>query len=222
MSWIFDWVRYALVHWGYLALFAGLLGEDAGLPLPGETILMLAAFLSHKASGLSLGWLIVVGIAAAVTGDNLGFLLGRWLGPRLLGWLRRQFHMGDDIETAKELIHRHGKATVFWARYVFGLRTVAGPVAGALDMEWKSFFLYNALGGATWVTFIALIGYGFSHEFHSLLGYFEKASWAVAGGIFLVGYLLWRKKRKQVREKLHGDERGNNPGSKDEERSAAD
>ena len=197
MHWIAHMVRMALVHWGYLALAGGLLGEDAGIPLPGETILMLASFTAHKTGQLSITWVIVIGIAAAIVGDNLGFFLGRWLGPRLLNWLRRKFHMDEDVDVAKDQIKRHGGATVFWARYIFGLRTITGPVAGALGMDWKRFLVFNALGAATWVTAISLTGYGFATQFHSLLGYFEKASWGISGGVFLIGYLIWRGKKKE-------------------------
>ncbi|HEY1809050.1 MAG TPA: DedA family protein, partial [Acidobacteriaceae bacterium] len=122
---------------------------------------------------------------------------------RLLNWLRRKFHMDDEIETAKDQIRRHGGATVFWARYVFGLRTITGPVAGALGMEWKKFLLWNALGAVTWVSSIALTGYAFSHEFNSLLSYFEKASWVISAGIFGVGYVLWRRRKAGVQAKIH-------------------
>lgn len=198
MGWLANTVQQALVHWGYLALVLGLLGEDAGLPLPGETVLMFAAFLAHKTHKLSLPLLIVIGIAAAVMGDNLGFWAGRKLGPSVLRWLLAKFHMEDDLTAAKDQIRRHGAATVFWARYIFGLRTVAGPVAGALGMEWKKFLLANSLGAATWVTAVAMVGYAFANEFKSLLDMFEKASWALAGAVAGVGYLLWRRAKKQA------------------------
>src|SRR6185437_4770128 len=104
MSWLAHMVRYALVHWGYLALTTGLIGEDAGLPLPGETVLMFASFLSHKTRQLNIAYIIPIGIAAAICGDNLGFLAGRKFGPRLLKWLRAKFHMGEDIAVAEEQI----------------------------------------------------------------------------------------------------------------------
>lgn len=198
-------VRIALERWGYLALAAGLLGEDAGVPIPGETVLMFSSFISHKSQALDLWAIILVGTAAAITGDNIGFWLGRKLGPRLLRWSRKKLHMGDDIDVAKDQIKRHGAATVFWARYIFGLRTITGPVAGALDMEWRRFLLYNALGAGTWVTAISVAGYLFADEFQSLLGYFEKGSWAVSGGVFLVGYILWRRKKKEFHEHKQSD-----------------
>lgn len=197
MNWIAHIVRNALEHWGYLALACGLLGENAGLPLPGETVLMFASFIAHKSNHLALWAVILVGIAAAVLGDNLGYLVGRRLGPRLLKWFRNKLNMSDEVDVATDQIRRHGAATVFWARYIFGLRTIAGPVAGALGMEWRRFFIYNVMGACTWVTAITLTGYLFANGFHSLLGYFEKGSWAISAGIFGLGYFLWRRKKKE-------------------------
>jgi membrane-associated protein len=202
MHWLENVIRHALTHYGYWAILGALLGENAGLPLPGETALMFAAFLAHKTQGLQLIWVIVVGFVAAVTGDNLGFLLGRTLGKRLIRWMKKLFHMNDeDIAAAKDQIRRHGAATVFWARYIFGLRTVAGPLAGVLGMEWKKFLKYNALGAAAWVTSIALVGYGFASKFQTLLDYFEKASWIIAAGLFAFGYWMWRRQKKGFKER---------------------
>lgn len=202
MHWIYHIIRYTLTHWGYWAVLAGLLGENAGLPVPGETVLMFASFLSHKNTDLQLMWVIVAGTAAAIMGDNLGFLLGRKLGTRLIRWMKKIFHLDDtDIGAAKNQIRCHGGATVFWARYIFGLRTVAGPLAGVLGMEWKKFILFNALGAATWVTSMAMIGYTFADQFETLLGFFEKASWTMAAGLFVLGYFLWRKKKKHFKER---------------------
>lgn len=201
MSWLADIIRHALARWGYLALAVILLGEDAGLPLPGEMTLLLSSFLSHKTSGLHLALLIAVGVAAAIVGDNLGYFLGKWLGRRLLRWMRDKFHMEEEIAIATVQIRRHGPATIFWSRFVFGLRTLAGPVAGALGMEWKVFLLYNALGAAAWVTTIALTGYAFANKFDSFLGYIEKGAWVVSAGIFAVGYFVWRQEKKEYKER---------------------
>ena len=201
MHWIADIVQNALVHWGYLALAIGLLGEDAGLPLPGETVLMFASFLSKKHGELSLAIIIPVGIGAAVLGDNCGFWIGRKLGPRILRWLREKAKLREDVAVAEDQIHRHGGATVFWARYIFGLRTVTGPVAGALGMDWRKFLFFNVLGACTWVTFISMAGFGFAHGFDNFIGYFEKASWAISGGVFAIGYFLWKREKKQYRER---------------------
>lgn len=200
MEWLAHVAADFLARWGNLALAGGLLGESAGLPLPGETILMSASFVAHKTSQLNIFLVILVGTAAAVLGDNLGYWAGKRAGPRLLSWLKRKFNLEEDIAVAAEQIRRHGGATIFWARYIVGLRTIAGPVAGALHMEWKKFFLSNLSGAACWITSMALIGYLFAARMHSLGVYIEKASWVISGTIFGVGYILWRKKKRKLRE----------------------
>lgn len=197
MQWLYHSVRHLLVHWGYWAVLIGILGEDAGLPLPGETILMFAAFLCEKGTGLHLLWIILIGIGAAIMGDNLGFFLGRKIGPRLIRWMRGASLVEvESVNVAKDQIRRHGAATVFWARYIVGLRVVAGPLAGVLGMEWRKFLLFNALGAACWVISITLLGYAFANSFQSLLTYFEKASWVMVIGLVTVGYLIWRHEKK--------------------------
>ena len=207
MHWLDHIARHALVHWGYWAVLGALLGENAGVPLPGESTLMFASFLAHKSGELQLLWVVVAGVGAAIMGDNLGFLLGRKLGFRLIRWMKKVFRLDDeDIAAAKDQIQRHGGLTVFFARYIFGLRTIAGPLAGVLGMEWKRFVFFNALGAATWVTAIALTGYAFANEFSSLLDYVEKASWAIAAGLFALGYYFWRRQKKNFKQR-HGQDR---------------
>ena len=81
---IFDLLRGALVHYGYWAVAALLLLENAGLPLPGETILLLASFLAYSEHELALPWVIVVGTVATTLGGELGFALGRHGGRPLI------------------------------------------------------------------------------------------------------------------------------------------
>jgi len=202
MHWIYQAIRHFLVTWGYWAVLIGVAGEDAGLPIPGETTLMFAAFLAHKTAQLNIYWVIAVGTLAASMGDNLGYLLGRKFGRPLIRRIKKLFRMDDeDIGAAKDLIAHHGGKTIYFARFIFGLRTVAGPLAGMLDMEWWRFFKFNFLGAATWATAISLMGYAFADQFDTLLGYFEKASWALAAGLFTAGYLAWRRYKKRYKDK---------------------
>lgn len=201
MEWLYHAVRHLLVHWGYWALLAGLLGENAGLPVPGETVLVFAGFLAHKGAGLHLAWIILIGTGAATMGDNIGFFLGRKFGPRFIRWLQRVFHLdNEDIAVAKDQIQRHGAMTVFWARFIFGLRVVAGPLAGMLGMEWKEFVVFNALGAVTWVTTMGLVGFVFADRFRNLLTYFEKASWILLVCVFALAYFIWRHERRLFEE----------------------
>ena len=200
MHWLFHIIEHALVHWGYWVVLAGVFGESMGLPLPGEAVLLFASFLSHRSNHLQLVWVVAFGIVGAVAGDNFGFLLGRWWGPSLLRWVSNTFGMKEDVATARAEILRHGAVAVFWARFMVVFRTIAGPVAGMLGMDWKRFLLFNALGGATWVTAVALFGYAFANKFHSLLEYFDKALWIITVAAFILGYLLWRSRKRKFRE----------------------
>jgi membrane-associated protein len=149
MHWLYHIIRHTLVHWGYWAIVAGLLSENAGFPLPGETVLMFSSFLAHKHTRLDLMWVIVVATAASIMGDNVGYLLGHTFGSRLIRWMKKIFRWDDnDVGAAKDQLRRHGAATIFWARYIFGLRTIAGPLAGMLGMEWKRFLIYNRARGS--------------------------------------------------------------------------
>jgi len=91
MGWFNQTISHLLSTWGYWAVSIGLLGENAGLPLPGETVLMLASFEAHKRSGLHIQWVILVGIATATIGDNVGFFLGRHYGEPLIRWANAIF-----------------------------------------------------------------------------------------------------------------------------------
>lgn len=202
MHWIYHTVRSLLDSWGYWVILLGLLGEDAGLPVPGETVLMFASFLAHKNGRLEIYWVILCGTGSAVLGDNIGFFLGRRFGKTFIGWAKKLFHLeNEDIRAAKDLIRRHGGRTIFFSRFIFGLRTIAGPLAGSLDMEWKKFLKFNVLGAAAWVTTMAMAGYAFANEFQTLLGYIEKASWAMAAGLFIFGYLIWRRQKHNYRDR---------------------
>jgi len=202
MHWLYHTVREVLTSWGYWAILAGLLGENAGLPVPGETVLMFASFLAHKDTKLELQWVIVCGTGAAILGDNAGYWLGRRFGRTLIRWAKKLFRLDNqDIQAARDLIKRHGARTIFFSRFIFGLRTIAGPLAGSLDMEWKTFLKFNALGGAAWVATMSSVGYAFAGEFESLLGYIEKASWAIAAGLFLTGYLIWRRQKRNYKKR---------------------
>jgi membrane-associated protein len=200
MHWFYHLVRHILVSWGYWALLLALFGESMGLPLPGETVLMFASFLTHKQTGLRIEWVILIGIAAAVMGDNLGFYLGRHFGKTFIRWAKKILRLDDeDIQAAKKLIERHGGRTIFFSRFIFGLRTIAGPMAGSLEMPWMRFFKFNLSGAATWVVGMSFMGYAFANEFNSLLGYIEKASWGIAGGLLLLGYLVWRRAKHRYK-----------------------
>jgi undecaprenyl-diphosphatase len=142
---------------GYPALAALIFGESAGLPLPGETALITAGGL--VAGGhLTLPLVILVAATAAIVGDTLGYWLGRRGGRRFL--LRPGFgatHRRHAVERADRFFARYGVATVFFGRWVPGVRVVAAVMAGATKMPWRRFALANAAGAFAWASTVATI-----------------------------------------------------------------
>jgi membrane-associated protein len=140
-------------------VFFGILFENAGIPLPGETILIVASVLARTKHQLSIAEVAVIPVLAAITGDNLGFALGRYGGRPLLDRYRHVFHIEEEtVRKGESLFTRRGGMAVFFARFITGLRVVAGPMAGALRMHWYSFLLFNALGAVGWVGVITTLG----------------------------------------------------------------
>ncbi len=140
---------------GYPVLFGLVLGESAGLPVPGETALLTAGVLAG-AGHLSLPLVIAVAIAAAVTGDTLGSWLGR-RGGRAALTHRGPFAAGraHALERGERFFDRHGAKTVFLGRFVPGVRVVAAVLAGAGAMSWPRFAIYNVSGAFAWASLVA-------------------------------------------------------------------
>lgn len=193
-----DLLRGALVHYGYWAVAALLLLENAGLPLPGETILLLASFLAYTEHELQLPWVILVGIVAATAGGELGFALGRHGGRPLVERYRHLFSIdAETMARGDRLFERYGAATVFLARFIFGMRVLAALLAGALHMSWRKFTLFNFLGAAVWVSAICGAGYLFGGHWGRLAHDLKRFDLAVAIVLVVAALLLWWRKRRK-------------------------
>jgi membrane protein DedA with SNARE-associated domain len=195
---VFEHIRQFLVHWGYWGIAAFLLLENAGVPLPGETILLLASVLAFKNHELRLQWIIVVGTLACTAGDNLGYWIGRAGGRPLLERWKKFFHVKDEhIHSGEELLERHGAPAIFFARFIAGARIVAGPLAGVLRMHWPKFALFNFLGALTWVTVIASLGYLFGSQIDRLLATVKRVELALLI-MLLIGFAIYLCRKKKA------------------------
>ena len=194
---ILDFLRGLLVQYGYWAVAAALLLENAGIPVPGETILLLASFLAFSEHALDLRWIIFVGTIAATLGDNLGFALGHYGGRRLLERYQRFFRVrAATLERGEQIFARYGSVTVFFARFVFGMRIIAGPLAGVLRMPWRKFLFFNFLGALLWVTVIAGMGYLFGQHWQRLVQDLKVFDIAVAVvAVLVIAFVWWRRRR---------------------------
>lgn len=195
---ILDLLRNAVVQYGYWAVAAALLLENAGVPVPGETILLLASFLAYSQQELQLSWIIVVATIAATLGDNLGFALGYYGGRPLLMRYQSLFRIHDKtLARGESLFARFGPVTIFFARFVFGMRIVAGPLAGVLRMPWRRFLVFNFLGAGVWVTAISAAGYLFGRHWQRLAAAMKRVDIAIAIVALLVAAYVWWRGRRQ-------------------------
>jgi membrane protein DedA with SNARE-associated domain len=156
-----EYVKHLIVAYGYVAIGVIVGLESMGLPLPGESVLVLAALYSGR-HDLSIAGVVTAAATGAIVGDNIGYWIGRELGYRLL--LRYGGYIGlsaGKIKLGQYLFLRHGGKVVFFGRFAAILRILAALLAGANRMDWRRFLLANAAGGIVWA---ATVGFG-AHAF---------------------------------------------------------
>jgi membrane protein DedA with SNARE-associated domain len=195
---IFDLLRSALAHYGYWAIAGALLLENAGVPMPGETVLLLASFLAYSERSLQLPWIIMVGTVAATLGDNVGYAIGHYGGRRLLDRYRNIFRVSDAaVARGERLFLRYGAVAILFARFVFGMRVIAGPMAGVLRMPWKKFAVFNFLGAGLWVTVISVLGYAFGSRWKLLMQFMKRFDLALVAVFVVIIAAMWWRSRKE-------------------------
>jgi membrane protein DedA with SNARE-associated domain len=189
-------LRGAVVHYGYWAVAALLLLESAGLPVPGETILLLASFLAYTEHELKLPWVIVIGTVATTLGGELGFAIGKHGGRPLIERYRHVFYIRtESLARGEQLFDRYGSVTVFFARFLFGMRVLASLLAGALHMPWRKFVVFNFLGAAVWVAVICGAGYLFGGHWNRLAHDLKRFDLAVAIVVVVAALFWWWRNR---------------------------
>jgi membrane protein DedA with SNARE-associated domain len=189
-----------LTRYGYWTVAVALLLENAGLPLPGESILLLASFFAYSQHNLRLSYIILVGICAATIGDNLGFLTGRYGGRALLQHYGKTLHIREAaIRRGEGLFARYGAATIFVARFIAGMRVIAGPLAGVLRMDWRKFAIFNFLGATLWVSVIASVGYFFGRHWYTLFHIIKTLNILLLLAVVIILVFWWKRKRTEAR-----------------------
>ena len=194
-------LRRYFVEYGYWTIAVVLLLENAGIPLPGETTLLFAAFLAFSEHHLTLWGIIVVGIVACTIGDNLGYWIGHHGGRPLLERQRQVFRISPQhLGRGERFFAKYGTFTIFFARFIFGMRIIAGPLAGVLKMPWRKFLIFNFLGATLWVSVIASLGYFFGSRLQWLTEELEQVEIALLVVLVIAALILrWRALRRPVR-----------------------
>jgi membrane-associated protein len=195
---IFQTLTDFFARYGYWVVFFGVMLENGGLPLPGETVLLFAGFLAYQGQ-IQLVWAIGVAIAGATLGDSLGYTLGRYGGNAFFDrYVKRFRFMAHRFEDAKGLFLRRGHWAVFTGRFITGLRVLAGPLAGLFKMPYLRFLFFNFTGAVVWATAIGCVGFLFGNSWNDL-AHVIKDLHRVAQGLVavlaLVGLIVYLKRR---------------------------
>jgi len=190
-----------LATYGYLAVLALVAVESMGIPVPGETMLLVAAIYAGTTHRLSLPLVIAAAAAGAILGDNIGYLIGREGGFRLLVRYGPAVGLTDrKLKLGQYLFLRHGGKVVFFGRFVAVLRILAAFLAGTTRMPWRSFLLFNAAGGVVWATVFGLGGYLFGDSIHRIGGPLAIAT-AVLGVIGMAaGVIILRRNERRLED----------------------
>lgn len=191
-------IQHLAHEYGYGAVFFGILLENAGVPLPGETITIVGGFLAGSGE-LSYWGVLGSAIAGAVLGDSFGYWLGTIGGWALLVRLGRIFRFSEiQLEEVRDQFSQNAAKAVFLGRFVALLRIFAGPLAGIARMPYYKFLLCNLAGAATWASVMVSLAF-FAGKFvplEELLGWVSQ--FAIAALLIVIGWLaftFWLERR---------------------------
>ena len=163
-----------LTRYAYWALLVGIVGENLGLPLPGEILVLLAAAMASQA-GLSLSSILLVAALGAMLGDHGSYLIGRKGGRRLLNaYCHATLCSRDCGPMVGRFFQRFGIGTVTLARFVPGLRAFATPFAGMSRMAYGKFLIADSIGAISWAALVTALGARFGPTLADILGRFIR------------------------------------------------
>jgi membrane protein DedA with SNARE-associated domain len=179
-------------QYGYWVVFFGVMLENAGLPVPGETILLAAGFAS--ALGMfHLPLVMLIAATGAVIGDNIGYWVGHYYGRSVFEKFGRfVFLTPARLARMDAFFARHGSKTIFVARFITGLRVFAALFAGASRMPWRTFFLYNVSGAVVWAIVIGAIGHIFGDSWPILEKWIGRSGVILLASVLVIAVIAWR------------------------------
>lgn len=181
-------------QYGYAVVFGTVLGEQIGLPIPSEPVLIGAGGLVGSGR-LDLILVLALASVASLIGDTVWYWIGRTGGARVLGWLCRMSLEPDScVRSTERVFATRGARALVLAKFVPGLSTVAPPLAGVLRVPLRSFLGYSALSALCWSGAYIVVGWLFSAQIEVIGAYLSRlGGWAIAlvAGAF-AAYLLWK------------------------------
>jgi membrane protein DedA with SNARE-associated domain len=201
-------IQPLIAQHGYWVVFLIIMLESAGVPLPGETVLILASGYAGATGGLNLALVITCAAMAAIIGDNIGFWVGRTWGANLLLRYGKFVRLPESrLKFGQFLFEKHGAKIVFFGRFVAFLRVFAAMLAGVNKYRWPQFLFFNAAGGIVWANVIGISAFLFGDSIRRVSGPlgFVALAGVVAGVIVFI--YIFRREEKRMEEKLSGSAR---------------
>jgi membrane protein DedA with SNARE-associated domain len=188
--------------YGYWVVFFGVMLENAGLPVPGETILLAAGFFA-SGGHFNVLTVMLVAMTGAIAGDNAGFAIGHHYGRGFLLRYGRWFFLTPQrLARIGGFFERHGDKTILVARFITGLRVFAAIFAGASGMPWRVFLVYNMAGALLWSVIITTLGYLFGHSWPLLEKWVGRSGMFMLVGAALALAIIWRVRAHRKTNKV--------------------
>jgi membrane protein DedA with SNARE-associated domain len=172
---------------GYPLVFFLIMGESMGVPMPGETAVLIAAGAAGAGKSFNIWFVFLFAAAGAIVGDTIGYWIGRSGGRNILLRLgKKRWVKKEHLEKAEKFFARHGGKAVFFGRSVSYLRVLTALMAGVSHMHYPRFLFYNASGGLVWAGVVSFVGYKFGQH----LDLVEKGIKYFGRGLLVVVILL--------------------------------
>jgi membrane protein DedA with SNARE-associated domain len=198
-----------LATYGYLAVFIVVGIESIGIPVPGETMLVTAAIYAGTTHRLSIAWVIAAAAAGAIVGDNIGYLIGRSGGYRLLRRYGRYIRLDEDrLRLGQYLFDKHGSKVVFFGRFISVLRIFAAFLAGVNRMHWRRFLIFNAAGGIIWSTIYGVAAYLLGQQLLQLSGRVDLILAIVGVAVIITAIVVLRRNEARLQREADKALRG--------------
>jgi membrane protein DedA with SNARE-associated domain len=195
-------VDHLVSSFGYWAVFALVGLESLGVPLPGETALIVAGTVAGKNHHLNPWLIFAVAASAAIIGDNIGYWIGDKGGFTLLKRYGRYIRVDESkLKVGRYVFDRHGGKVVFFGRFVSVLRTYAAFLAGTNRMHWRRFFVFNAAGGIIWAAIYTFAAYLAGNALKKASGTINLVVGLVAVAALVAVFLIVRRQARRLEDK---------------------
>ena len=196
------WIEGLIQAYGLWVLFTLVMLESMGVPMPGETALVTAALYAGSTHQIGIVSVVLVAATAAIIGDNIGYLIGRSIGIRLVARYGRYARLDEPrLKVGQYLFLRHGGKIVFFGRFVAFLRNYAALLAGINRMDWRHFLIMNALGGICWASLFGGGAYLFGAQVKRVAGPASLLLLLAALGLTAAGILFFRRHERELEQR---------------------